>query len=119
MSRFLCAVLLTLLVSGLGSPGRADGDKDSSAVLDKAIKALGGEEKLKAVKAATWKSKGTISINDNDGTFTSEITAQGLDQLRQDFQLDLNGNKVPGFFILNGDKAWRKFGDSGEQLDKE
>jgi zinc protease len=119
MNRFLSAVLLTMLVSGLGSPGRAEGDKNATAILDKGIKALGGEEKLKAIKAVTWKAKGTININDNDSEFTSEVTMQGLDHFRQIFELDFNGEKRKGVFVVSGDKGWRKFGDTGGELDKE
>jgi hypothetical protein len=119
MSRFLGAVFLALLVSGLGSPGRAEGDKDAGAVLDKAIKALGGEEKLRAVKAVTWKSKGTLTLGDNASEFTSQTTVQGLDHFRQEFEGEFMGNKVKGVTVLSGDKGWRKFGDMGMEMDKD
>ena len=60
MRQFLGAVFVAALLSG--APARAESDKDPDAVLDKAIKALGGEEKLKAVKAVTGKSKGKLTI---------------------------------------------------------
>jgi len=43
MKRFLGAVLVASLLSGSSSSLRAD-DQDTKAILDKAIKALGGEE---------------------------------------------------------------------------
>ena len=49
MSRFTGAVLALAVVVG---SARAD-DKDAAAVLDKGIKALGGEEKLTKIKAAS------------------------------------------------------------------
>jgi hypothetical protein len=119
MSRFLGAVCLTFLVCGLGGPARAEGDKDTSAVLDKAIKALGGEEKLKAVKAATWKTKGTINVGGGDGELTSTATVQGLDHFRQEFDADINGQKVKGAMVVDGDKGWRKFAGMGGDLDKD
>jgi hypothetical protein len=117
MARFIGAVLVALLVSGLGSPTRADDDKDTKAILDKAIKALGGEEKLKAVKAASWKAKGKISFGGNDNEFSSQTTIQGLDQFRQEFEGEFGGNKVKGITVLNGDKGWRMFGDNKMALD--
>ena len=61
MKRLLGAVLAGFLMAILGSPVRAD-DKDPNAILDKAIKALGGEEKLKKAESISWKSKGTITF---------------------------------------------------------
>ncbi len=79
MRRFIGAVLVTVLVTGLGAPARAEDDKDTKAILDKAIKALGGEEKLSKVKAMTWKTKGKIIIDGNDNPFTIQVTVEGLD----------------------------------------
>jgi hypothetical protein len=119
MTRFLGVALAAALASGLGGTARAEDDKDAKAILDKAIQALGGEEKLGAVKAATWKAKGKISFGGNDSDFTSETTVQGLDQLRQEFEGEFGGNKVKGVTVLNGDKGWRQFGDNSMELDKD
>ncbi len=119
MKRFLGAAFLTAVALGLGGPARAEGDKDTAAVLDKAIKALGGEEKLKAVKAAAWTSKGTIAFGDNNSEFTSQTTVQGLDHYRQEVEGEFNNNKVKFVMVLRGDKGWRKFGDMAMELDKD
>jgi len=119
MRRFIGAFFLTAFVFGPGSQARADDSKDAKAILDKAISALGGEEKLAAVKTATWKSKGKISIGGNDSDFTAQSTAQGLDRYRGEFEGDFGGNKVSGVTVVNGDKGWRKFADNNMELDKE
>jgi hypothetical protein len=119
MKWLLGAVCVAVLVSGLSSSARADADKDVNAVLDKAIKALGGEEKLSTVKAATWKGKGKITFGGNDNDFTSQTTVEGLDHFRSEFEGEFGGNKVKGVTILNGDKGWRKFGDNKMDLDKD
>jgi hypothetical protein len=118
MTRFLGAALVTALACGSGGTARADVDGDAKAILDKAIQALGGEEKLGAVKAATWKGKGTVHIGGNDSDYTSQTTVQGLDQYRQEFEGEFMGNKVKSVTVLNGDKGWRKFGDNAMALDK-
>jgi hypothetical protein len=64
MNRLLGSVLTAALVSGLAGPVRGADDKEVQAVLDKAIKALGGAEKLGAVKAFTWKAKDKISFGE-------------------------------------------------------
>jgi hypothetical protein len=118
MKRFLGAVFVAALVSALGGPARAD-DKDVKAVLDKAVKALGGEDKLAAAKAATWKTKGKVTFGGNDIDFTGSVTVQGLDHFRQENESEFMGNKVQRVTVLAGDKGWRKFGDMEMDLDKE
>src|SRR5579871_494959 len=119
MARFFVAALATAAAFGLGGAARVEGGKDAKAVLDKAIKALGGEEKLAAVKAATWKSKGSISIAGNEGDFTTQATGEGLDRSRQEVEADIGGMKVTILTVLNGDKAWRAFNGMAMELDKD
>jgi hypothetical protein len=119
MKRFLGPVLMAVLVFGRAGLGQAADDKDVQAVLDKAIKALGGEEKLSAIKAATWKAKGKITFGDSDNEFTSTVTVQGLDHSRSEFEGEFGGNKVKGATVLSGEKGWRKFGDMGGEMDKD
>jgi hypothetical protein len=119
MRRFFGAALATLLLAGLGVPARAADDKETKAILDKAIKALGGEDKLGQVKAATWKTKGTISFGGNDNAFTSTTTLQGLDHYRNEFEGEFGGNTVKGVLVIDGDKGWRHIGDDRTALDKD
>jgi hypothetical protein len=110
MKRFLVAVLSVSLVHVAGGLSRAD-EKDASPIIDKAIKALGGEEKLGKIKAYSVKYKGTISFGGNDNEFTSKSTHEGLDHLRSEFEGKFGDNEVKGTTVLNGDKGWRKFGE--------
>jgi hypothetical protein len=98
---------------------RAADVKDTNAVLDQAIKALGGEEKLGKVKAVSWTAKGTITFNGSDNTFTNRTTVQGIDHIRQEFEGEFGGNMVKGVTVLAGDKGWRNFGDNHSELDKD
>jgi hypothetical protein len=121
MTRLIGAVCVAVLVSVPASLSGAEGDKDNKdvqAVIDKGIKALGGEEKLKTVKGMTWKGKGKISFNDNENEFASQTTVQGLDRIHAQFEGEFMGNKVKGVTVLNGDKGWRKFGDMDMEMDK-
>jgi hypothetical protein len=116
MKRLLGAALAVILVSDPASLSRA-ADPDPSAILDRAIKALGGEDKLSKLQIVTWKVKGKLNFNDNESEFTGQSTAQGLDHYRSEFHSEFNGNPVRGVVVLNGDKGWRKFGDMLSQLD--
>ena len=118
MTRLIGAALALALVSGPGGPVRA-ADKDTDAVLDKAIKALGGADNLAKAKAATWKTKGTLTVMGADNPFTTHATVQGLDHFCQEFEGEFGGNKVQAVGVLAGDKGWRKFGDDVMALDKD
>jgi hypothetical protein len=118
MKRLLGAGLAILFLTSPISPVRAD-DKDPNAILDKAIKAVGSEEKLKKVEAITWKSKGTITFNGSDNEIKIQATAQGLDHYRSEFEGEFGGNPVKGVVVLNTDKGWRKFGDNSNDMDED
>lgn len=115
MKRVLGVMLGAFLISTLGSPARA-GEKEANAIVDKAITAMGGEEKLKKATTASWKHKGVLSFNGNDSEFTTETTIQGFDHSRRKFEGQFGDNKVVGITVQNGDKVWRKFGDNLMEL---
>ncbi|SRR5579883_1728346 len=114
MKRLLGTVLVIVVGSGLGRPARAD-EKDPTAILDAAIKALGGEEKLKKAEAMTWKGKGTITFNDNERNIQLQATVQGLDHYRGEIESD----EFHGVTVLSGNKGWRKFGDNANEMDED
>lgn len=113
MKQFLGALLAIVLVAPAGRLARAD-DKDPKAILDKAIQALGGEEKLKKTENVTWKSKGTLTLNGNDNPISVKGTVQGLDHYRAEVEGEFGGNEVKGVVVLNGNKGWRNFGEKME-----
>jgi hypothetical protein len=116
MKAFLCAALTLIFAAAADRSVRAD-EKDPNAILDKAIKAAGGEEKLKKLDAWTWKTKTLIIINGDSNPFTMESTCQGLDRFRTEFEGEFGGNAFKGMVVLNGNKGWRKFGDEKTDMD--
>ena len=112
-------VLAVALVIGLNSTGRAADAADPAAVVDKAIKAMGGAEALGKVKAIAWTAKGTITINGADNPVTLKSLIRGLDESRREFEGDFDGNVIRGMTVIAGDKGWRRFGDEVNELDKE
>jgi hypothetical protein len=116
MKRCIGAVCAVLLASGAMIGARAD-DKDPKAILDKAIQAIGGEEKLKKAEAISWKSKGTINFNGNENDIKTQTIAKGLDQYRRESEAEFNGEPRKFIIVLNGDKGWRKFGEEPMELD--
>jgi hypothetical protein len=100
---FLTAGCLLAVCSALV---RADDQADAKPVLDKAIKALGGEDKLAKLTAGTWKGKITGRDNGMDVTLTTEGSWQGLDQYRIDGDAMIGGDSHKGVLVINGDKGW-------------
>ena len=117
-------LVVAMLVSGaavllLGSSGRADGGKSAEAIVDKAIQALGGESKLKEIKAYSTKSSGKLHINGTESPFTTQETIDGLKRSRQVFEAEFGGEKMKIISVVDGDKGWGKLGDQGQELDKD
>jgi hypothetical protein len=119
MTRRIGLVLVMALVAGLCSPARAAEAPDANAILDKAIKALGGEEKLSKLKVISWKTKGTVTFGGNDNEISTQSTVQGLDHARLEFEGEFGGNPVKGVTVLAGDKGWRDLGGNRTELDKD
>jgi len=112
MRRFFGLAVAATIFSVVGVPSRAD-EQEVKAILDRAIKALGGEEKLGKVEAFSWKSKGTVVFNGNENESSNQVTVKGLDHFRREFGND----QFHGIVVLRGDKGWRKFGDDVRDLE--
>jgi hypothetical protein len=112
MRRHIGVALASVLLLVPGASARAQ-DQEAKSILDKAIKALGGEEKLGKATSFSWKSKGTVNFDGNENEFNNEVTAQGLDHYRREFGND----QFTGLVVLAGDKGWRRFGDNQTDLD--
>jgi hypothetical protein len=117
MPRLSTAAMLTVLLVGAGTKARGDDAANATAIIDKAVKALGGEEKLSKVKAVHWKADAKFRFGDNDSEGKIEVTAQSPDHVRRVFEGEFGGNQVRGVTVLAGDHGWRKFGDNKNELD--
>ena len=97
---------LLLLAGGLFlvPAGMARGQDDVRSILDRAIKAHGGEEKLAKYRAGRVKTKGRIELG-GGVEFTEEVAYQAPDKLREALDLEVNGEKVKVVTVINGGKA--------------
>jgi hypothetical protein len=89
---------------------------DAKKIIDKAIKAHGGQEKLTKLKAVTMRLKGTIHSPGGDIPFTGEVVTQGVGQRRLALDAETNGTKFTFVQVLNGDKGWQKINDDTQEL---
>jgi hypothetical protein len=85
---------------------------DPRALVEKALKALGGEEKLGQKVATQRKVRGTFWPAPGDALglevpIGGELRSQSGNRSRFSFHVEMLGNKVEAVQIMNGDKAWR------------
>jgi len=110
MRRFLAAALVATFAVASGS-ARAD-EQEAKAVIDKAIKAMGGEEKLAKAETIDWTANTKMTFNDNTNEMKNHVIAKGLTHFRSEMDGEFNGNAFKGVIVLASDKGWRKFGDN-------
>jgi hypothetical protein len=91
---------------------RSGDAKDARAIIDKAIKAGGGEEKLQRHQSTTFTEKGNYYGMGEGLPYTGSYHVQWPDQFKMEIQ---------GLFtmVLNKDKGWMNFGGEAKELGKE
>jgi hypothetical protein len=113
MQRLILAALAVVLLS---SPAVQAAD-DVSAIVEKAIKAGGGEEQLKKFPAAQVKSQGKFYGGGADGVeFTIDQAYMYPGRYR--FQIEVGGTVVRTQ-VIKGDKGWTKAEGGTEELGKD
>ena len=108
MRRAHAAVIAVAVLAAICGPARAD-DPKAKAILDRAIKALGGEEKLAKIEAFSWKAK--VKFGQPRPEMNAELIFKGLDHMRRAYGVNL--------VVLAGDKGWRKVRDAPMELSDE
>jgi hypothetical protein len=87
---------------------KADDVDQARAIVDKAIKAIGGEEKIAKFKNHTWQMKGTYYGMGDGVAFTANYAVSWPDK----FRFEVEGFMV---VVVNGDQGWRQaMGDTHE-----
>jgi hypothetical protein len=99
------AIALGVVVS-LSSTTRADDSTDAKAVIERAIKAAGGADKLAKYPAIKRKGKGTLQLDNDSIPFTFESTLQGTDKVRLEFQIETATLMGANLLLYDGKKGW-------------
>lgn len=116
--RFGIAIVCTLFA--IGSLGRADDADTIKALLDKGIKALGGEEKIAKYPGLMLKGSGKFYEGEKGIPFSGVWYTQGLEKSRTTTVVDVKGFKSVEVTVVNGTKGWSKAtGEDAKELDKE
>jgi hypothetical protein len=90
--------------------------EEAKAILDKAIKAHGGEDVLAKSLAGRIKSKGKIDILGGI-EFTQESAFMLPDKLRDSMEMEVMGQKIATLTLMNGDKISLKANGQDVPLD--
>lgn len=112
MRKVLCAVCVAGALLPAARPVWADDKADAEALLEKGIKALGGEARLSKFKAATWQAKGTVRLGNRDAEYSGDWAMQAPRQFKAVITGELNGKKFKRVRVLDGDKGWIKLDDN-------
>jgi hypothetical protein len=79
--------------------------QEAQAIIDKAIKAHGGAEKIDKFKAAQTKGKGKLELM-GGLDIEQESSIQAPDKLKEVVHLEVMGQKVTVITVFNGTKGW-------------
>jgi hypothetical protein len=115
MKRFLGALLVSMALSCSYGSVLAD-DKKVTDVIDKAIKAMGGEERLVKAEVATSKTRVKFVLGGREGTL--QLTEEGADRSRSELEREMNGQTIKTLIIYNGVKGWLKTGETVKEWDQ-
>jgi hypothetical protein len=111
------SIVLGLLAISL-LPGRAWSDDEPRAVIDRAMKAMGGEAKLAQLQAVQTKIKGTLHAA-GGLPFTADTFSQPPDQYKHAMQYDRGGTLSTQIQVYSGDNVWIRVNDQLRALDPE
>ena len=112
MRKLLCTSVAIVFVLAAMAPSRADDAADARAIIDKAIKASGGEAKLAKFKGQTFNEKGTYYGMGKGLPYSGNYAFQWPDK----FRLEIEDVFIT---VLDGDKGWIKKDGETKEMTKE
>ena len=89
-----------------GKPASPKAEAAARAILDAALAAKGGADKLSAVKTLTWKGKATLNLPNGKVPAQVEKRYMSPDKLRLDMVIEMGGAKMSITTALAGDTGW-------------
>lgn len=106
MKRRMALILIFFLAMAANAPTRAGDGDEARAILDKAIKAHGGEEKLRRFQTWSVKFKGKNYVDGQVLPFTGQRFVRLPNQSRVVVDCGEGDGKYRQIRVLNGDRGW-------------
>lgn len=108
---------LLLLLSGVFALRADDEEPQPQAVIDRAVKASGGPEKLARLRSFSRKATGKLHAGREPISFQSESLVAFPDRAREALTASINGAPVTVLKVISGDKGWLKEGEQTEEME--
>jgi hypothetical protein len=89
----------------LGSVPLAFAQADVKAIIEKAVKAHGGADKLDKMKCLQSKSKGKLELFGSSVDMAQEMSIKYAGKFKEVAEVDVNGQKVQVISVFDGSKA--------------
>lgn len=117
MRKLASALLILMLLGAIHPAGAAE---EPRALIERALKAMGGAEAVKQRVAVRMKLKGTI----HGGELLGAIPVEGElsefgPRAKMVFQIEVAGNKSSTTVVIDGAKSWRDIGGNVVDFSKE
>ncbi len=112
------AIGIGLLVT-LAMPASSATPLDAAQVIDKALKALGGEKKLRDAKAFLWKVSAKLNMAGLEGEFKTEALIEGPDRAHLELEGVFAGSQAKIVTVINETKGSRDMNGNKAELNKE
>jgi hypothetical protein len=119
MRKTWCAVGVVAVLLMAAGVVQSGGSPEPRAVIDRAIKELGGEANLSKFKGTSMKGKGTYYGMGDGIPYTGEWEVMPPNKMRFTVESNANGQTFQFTGVVNGDKGWRKFNDDVKEMSKE
>ena len=98
---------------------QAGDSAETTTLLEKAIKAAGGQAKVDQLKNLTWKGKFSIEENGQQIAVNLDGSLQGWDRQRLELEVNANGQTENVLLVINGKKGWIKVRNNITDIGKE
>jgi hypothetical protein len=96
-------------VRGRGSASRTGGRRaDARTLVEKAVKAHGGQAALDKFAGTTVKFKGTFHGQGDGVPMTGAVTTEGADKQRIEIEVEAGGQTIPILIVLAATRGGRR-----------
>lgn len=112
-TRIVSTWTVVLLLGGSGSASAQDAAR---AIIERAVKAHGGQEALAHVRADKVKFKGSLALRGHTVPFVAETTMQLPAQYRHVIEIN-DDEKKTILYVINGDKMYVAVNGQPQKLD--
>jgi hypothetical protein len=111
--------LILGLTLGFSLPLRGDERADALAVIEQAIQAHGGADRLARAQTMTRQAKGVIFVVNKPQRFTTKLLVAYPNRLRDQIVIEADTAKINLTRVLNRDKGWDSSGGMTMDMSKE